>query len=127
MRKTLTVLAVLAFSTTLIIQSGSRKAFAQQGQTPGISDAALQQIADVQQVKSSFTDTEKKIDANLVFAARSATGQLAGTSIDNIASQAANTDAQGYVTVDVAGNVSGTVIDAIVAANGIVLDQSARW
>src|SRR5215470_4607555 len=110
------LLSVLILAVVLVL--GGTQAFAQQG----IADSASQQIADIISVKQGFTPAQMKIDANLVFAAKVANGELTGTSVTDIASPA-GTDLQGNVTVDIYGNVSAAVLADIASANGLVLDQ----
>jgi hypothetical protein len=101
-----------------------------QGPGPqGISDAAVEQIAATAAVKRSFTRAEQKIDSNLVFAARAARGQLDGTPVARIDSVAGSTvaDLDGYVAVDISGNVSDGLLALIDSVGGVVADQSARW
>jgi hypothetical protein len=113
------LLSVLILAAVLV--SGGTPAFAQQG----IANSASQQIADIINVKQGFTAAQMKIDANLVFAAKVANGELTGTSVTDIASPA-DTDLQGNVTVDIYGNVSAAVLADIASANGLVLDQSVQ-
>jgi hypothetical protein len=101
-----------------------------QGQAAGgISPAAVEQIAATVAVKRSFTRAERKIDSNLVFAAKAARGQLAGTPVADIQSVAGATgaDLNGLVNVDIAGNVSDGLLALIDAVGGVVSDQSPRW
>jgi Subtilase family len=127
MKKTLSVLTVLAFSIAGVLGVfvlRSAHVFAQQDSVPGIADSALAQMATIANIKQSFTPRQQKIDATLVFTAKAAAGDLAGTGIDTIPSISGST-LDGYVTVDIAGNVSPAVLAAIAAANGTVITQAA--
>jgi len=102
----------------------------------GISDSVMQQIVAIQQMKQSFTPAQRKIDSTLLFAAKSASGELAGTSIKDIqsvtdlVSQLAPTPEaalQSNVAVDIKGSVSQALLDAVAAAGGTVSYSSTRW
>jgi hypothetical protein len=91
-----------------------------------IGDSAVQQIAAISAAKANFTDAQNKIDSNLVFAAMAARNDVATASFSTAVSSAGVDDA-GMVAVDVGGNVTGSLLDAIAAAGGTVLDQSPEW
>jgi subtilisin family serine protease len=105
-------------------------ALAQQGPgAQGISAAAVEQIVATAAIKRSFTRAEQKIDSNLVFAAKAARGQLAGTpaaGIDSVAGATA-TDLDSYVAVDISGSVSDGLLALIDSVGGVVVDRSAQW
>jgi hypothetical protein len=101
-----------------------------------IADSALEQIAAIAQMKQGFTDAQKKIDSNLLFAEKSASGELAGTSIANVGSitdtvaAIAPTPAdalQSNVAVDIYGNVTAGLLNAIAAAGGTTIDEAPQW
>jgi hypothetical protein len=131
MKNILSVVSVLAVSCVGVMGLAmlrSTQVLAQQD--PGaqaLSDAAAAQIAAIAAIKQSFTAAQQKIDSNLVFAAKAASGELAGTGIDQIPSVAGVADSSGYVTVDIQGTVSSAVLDTITAVNGAVADQSPEW
>jgi subtilase family protein len=105
----------------------SMQAFAQQGTgSLEISAAAAEQIAAVLSIKEGFTPAQRKIDSTLVLAAKSAAGELAGTPVDGVPSVAAAAIEQ-TVTVDVHGDASPALLDAIRGVNGTPLDDSAEW
>jgi subtilisin family serine protease len=102
----------------------------------GISDSAMQQIAAMAQMKQSLTPAQRKVDSTLLLAKKSAAGELAGTSLLNIqavtdlVSSLAPTPEgalQSSVSVDIKGNVSQSLLDAIAAAGGTVSYSSTRW
>jgi hypothetical protein len=90
-------------------------------QSPDISDSALEQMAEIAAIKAGFTPTQQKIEAGLVFAVKKANGDLAFTSVSDVPE---TIDPVSNVTVDIYGTVSQSVLDAIAAANGVVLTQS---
>ena len=111
-------------------------ASAEQDSVAGISDSAMQQIVAIAQMKQSLTPAQRKVDSTLLIAAKSAGGELASSSLQNIqsvtdlvASLAPTPDAalQSSVAVDIKGNVSQSLLDAIAAAGGSVSYSSARW
>jgi len=105
----------LAFASTL--------AFGQ-----GVSAPASAQISGVLAAKSQFTDAQKKIDSNLVFAAKVARGELAG-SVFGGALRAVATDAAGLVTVDIQGTAVNIVAQVTALGSGVkvgVLSNSAN-
>ena len=140
MKKRFSLWTLVAVSTAGSIGLGillSMPASAQQGpDAQGIADSALEQMTAIAAIKDGFTPAQKKIDSNLVFAVKSVNGELAGTSIadigtitDTVASIASTpeTALQSSVTVDIYGNVSFALLDAIASVNGVVLEQSERW
>jgi subtilisin family serine protease len=100
--------------------------FAQQGPEQGISASAVEQIVATATLKRSLTRAERKMDSNLVFAVKAARGQLAGTRVDGITS-AATADLNGYVPVDIYGNVSDGLLALITSVGGVATDSSAQW
>jgi hypothetical protein len=121
MKKIFSVLILAAIPLFGVVQ-----AFAQQAGADGIADSALTQMRQIIALKQGFTPAQQKIDANLVLAARAASGELAATAVASLAAPPA-VDAQGNVTVEIYGNVSAALLAEIVSANGIVLDQSPQW
>jgi hypothetical protein len=130
MKRLLSASTLAVVSVLVVIGSGavlSVRALAQQGSGPqGIADSALDEIVAISVIKQGFTDAQKKIDSNLVFAVKAAGGELTGSSVANIASVVEATS-QNRVSVDIYGNVSASLLDAIASSNGEVSYQSARW
>ena len=129
MRKSLSVLSVIAVSCAGVlgvVVLRSARVHAQQDGVEGISASALAQMAAIATIKQSFTPVQQKIDANLVFAAKAAAGDLAGTGVDSIPSLSGS-DLNRALTVDISGTVSQTLLDTIAAVNGTVLTQSAAF
>src|SRR5262245_16608418 len=91
------ILSLLTLST---ISAFGTYAFAQQVGPEGIAESAAQQIAEIIAIKRGFTIAQMKVDSNLVFAAKAASGELTGTSVADITSPA-GIDVQGNVTVDI--------------------------
>jgi hypothetical protein len=111
-------------------------ASAEQDSVAGISDSAMQQIVAIAQMKQSLTPAQRKVDSTLLLAKQSAAGELSNSSLKNIqsvtdlvASIAPSPDAalQSSVAVDIKGNVSQGLLDAIAAAGGSVSYSSTRW
>jgi hypothetical protein len=140
MKKSLSIWMVAAASALVIFTASEflpRRVFAQQDST-GISDSALQQIATILDIKRNLTDAQKKMDSRLIFAIKSANGDLAGTNIEGIGGAGTDlpaettggqaiTDLQTSVTVDISANVTQSLLDAIAAANGTVLSQAPMF
>jgi hypothetical protein len=129
MKKALSVVIVVVVSCVGalgVIAWQSSHVFAQQD--TGISDQVAAQMATIVAMKQQFTISQQKVDSNLVFAAKAANGELAGTGVDTVPSvQAPAVDTNGYVTVDISGNVSPEVLNTIAAVNGTVTNQSPQF
>ncbi len=91
-----------------------------------ISVAAQGQIATILAAKGSFTDAQKKVDSNLVFAAMASRNDATVSSFSGIISTAGS-DAAGNIVVDIRGAVTASLLNAVAAAGGTVLEQSAKW
>jgi hypothetical protein len=130
MKRTVSSLTLAVVSCLGVIGLGvllSVRAFAQQGPgAQGISASAVEQMVATAAMKRSFTRAEQKMDSNLVFAAKAARGQLAGTRVDGIAS-ATGADLGSYVPVDIYGNVSAGLLASIASVGGVATDPSAQW
>jgi Subtilase family len=92
----------------------------------GIAPSAVEQIAALTAMKQSFTAAEQKMDSNLVLAARVAGGAIDATGVAGIVRSSA-LPAEGRVAVDIYGDVSAALLDAIAAAGGTVIEQSGEW
>ena len=127
MKKILPFMAAVTVSVSGVIGVGallSVKALAQQAtDEQGISGVALQQIADIATIKQSFTPAQQKIDSSLVFAAKAASGELAGSSVADIASMP-SVDLGSNVSVEIYGAVTSELLASIASANGVVLARS---
>ena len=95
-------------------------------QAQDISANVQLQIGAIMSAKSAFTDAQNKIDSNLVFAAMAARGEP-GVATFSTLIPPAGTDNVGTVTVDIQGNVTPSLLAAVAAAGGTILDQSAVW
>jgi len=129
MKKRISVVSLIAVSCAGVlglVVLRSAHLLAQQDGVDGISSSALAQMAAIANIKQSFTAVQQKIDANLVFAAKAAAGDLAGTGVDSIPSLSGS-DLNGSITVDISGTVSPALLDTIAAVNGTVLTQSAEF
>src|SRR5690349_7371738 len=129
MKKALSVVTVLVVSCVAVvgvIAWQSSHVLAQQD--TGISDQVAAKMAMIAAIKQQFTSAQQKVDSNLVFAAKAASGELAGTGVDTVPSvQSTPVDANGYVDVDINANVSPAVLDAIAAVNGTVTNSSPQF
>jgi hypothetical protein len=120
----LALAALLASGTAAVL---SMHAFAQQGYgVQGIDDAAVQQILVIASMKQGFTEAQQKIDSNLVFAAKIAGGDPAAATVADIAGDRSATP-DTTVEVDIYGNVTDSLLEALAAANGVLADQSQEW
>src|SRR6266853_626685 len=90
-----------------------------------LSASATAQITEILRAKSQLTAAQQKIDSNLVFAAKAARGELAGTSF-GARIQAVQTDASGLVTVDIKGAVP-SVVAAAIALGAQVISQFPQY
>jgi hypothetical protein len=129
MKKTVSRLILAVLSCLGAVALGalpSMKSFAQQGpDSQAISPSAVDQIVAAETIKRSFTRGERKMDSSLVFAAKSARGQLSGTRVDGIGSGSIVEDVNNYVAVDISGNVSDELVASITSAGGVAVDASA--
>jgi len=114
-----TLAAVSAAVLAALVAFLSTHAVAQQPQD--IADSALEQISEINAIKDGFTPAQQKIDSALVFAAMKANGDLVFTSVADVPE---TIDPATNVTVDITGTVSQSLLDAIAAANGVVLTSS---
>ncbi len=118
-----TLLAVSCVSVMGLVMLRSAHVLAQQDQ--GVSDSAVAQMVAIAAIKQSFTAAQQKVDSNLVFAAKAAGGELAGTTVDTIPSVTGpGTDLTDYVAVDITGNVSPALLNTIDDVNGIVAHKA---
>jgi subtilisin family serine protease len=90
-----------------------------------MSDQVRQQIADILAAKAAFSAAQKKVNANLLFQAKSARGDLAATSFAS-AIGAATSDAQGRVEVDISGDAN-QIVSRVQALGGTVLSSFPRY
>ena len=71
------------FALSVVIVSLALPSYAET--TPeagGVTDSVRQEIADILQLKDSFSDGEKKLSTNLAFASRRALGKTIGGAVD---------------------------------------------
>lgn len=90
-----------------------------------IAPAALAQINTISSLKQTFRDAEKKMDSNLVFAARAARGDRSVSAFAQAISAGPITG--GMVSVDINGAVTQDLLNAITAVGGTVLGQSSQF
>ncbi len=112
----LPVLAAIA-----VILSLSLSAVAQSGPSKVVSA----QIAAIQQVKQNLTPAQKKMDSALAFAAVGQKNPAAVSSFSSVMPQLAGP--AGKVLVDITGQASPALAQAIKAAGGDVIYQSTRF
>jgi hypothetical protein len=91
-----------------------------------IGPAALQQITGIETVKANFTNTQTKIDSNLMFSVLAARTDSSVAGFQTIISKS-SVDGSGTATVDITGTVSAALDAAIGAVGGTVLQQSAQF
>jgi len=91
-----------------------------------ISGSVQQQIAAIMAAKANFTPAQQKMGSDLVFAAMAARNDLAIASFNTVI-PGASTDNTGRVVVDISGNVTTTLMNAISSVGGTVLNQSTQW
>ena len=90
-----------------------------------IGTAAAGQIGSILKAKGQFTDAQKKIDSALIFSAKTARGEFAGSSF-LAALPGVETDATGLVTVDIKGTVSD-IVTQVAALGGQVISQFPQY
>lgn len=140
MRIPLSIVATVVLPAAAVVGLGlllSTSTSAQQGTgVDGIAESVLEQIAAIEAIKDNLTPAQQKIESTLVLATKSANGELMGTSIANV--QSVNDTLAGLagtpvealasqVVVDIHGDPSASLIDAIGAQGGVVLSQSPEW
>src|SRR3954451_22661681 len=91
-----------------------------------ISGPALQQIGEILAQKAGFTPAQKKVSAQLVFAAKVVRNELTNASITDVIPPVP-TDGQGKVTVDIRGAITPSLTNQIQSVGGQVIQQSGRW
>ena len=94
-------------------------------QAQDISLSAQQQINAITAAKANFTSAQQKIGSDLVFGAMVARNDLATASFSSTI-PAPPTDASGGVVIDISGNVTTSLLNAISSGGGTVLDQSPQ-
>lgn len=92
----------------------------------GVGKAALQQIADIQKLKTSLNSAQQKMDSSLAFAA---VGQKNPNAIRSFANAMAplSKASSGKVLVDVKGTVTDSLLQQIKNAGGDIIYPSVRW
>jgi len=90
------------------------------------SKVVAAQIAAIQQIKQNLTPAQRKMDSNLAFAT---VGQKNPAAVSSFASAMPNiaTTSNGKILVDIKGQVSPALAQAIQKLGGNVIYQSARW
>ena len=109
-------------AAALVIFALSLSGFAQAGPSKGVAS----QIASIQQIKQNFTPEQKKMDSGLAFASVGQKNPAAVASFASALPKLATTPS-GKVRVEITGQVSPALVQAIQKAGGNVLHQSNRF
>jgi len=113
------VLTGLTVLSGLLMLSGLA-AFGQE-----IGPGALQQIGAITAAKANATQAQKKLDSNLMFSAMAARNDPALFPVKALIPKS-GAGAGGNVEVEIYGNVTPALLDAVTAAGGSVLYRSPR-
>ena len=101
-------------------------AFSQTTESPRLAPVAEHQAAALQAEKAARTGVERKLDSQLLFAARQAAGEPAVKGMPALKSRV-TADAEGCVAVSLAAAPTAELRRGIAALGGTVLYESARW
>ena len=104
--------------------SSSSRLHAQQAQ--GISPQALAQMSALTSEKRARTPVQRKIDTNVLFAAKMARGEAIAQGVQTLEVYLPDVNRDGAV-VDVRAEVTQGLLDQMVRLGAIVMDVSARY
>src|ERR1700686_566356 len=82
------------------------------GDSQGISSGALQQIQALEDEKESRTPAQRKIDSQLLYAAKMARGESIARNVQTLAVNVP-TNGDGRVVVDITANVSDSLLERL--------------
>lgn len=94
--------------------------------TQNISPEVRQQIADILRAKATFSNSQKKIESNLVFHAKRGRGEL-GPGGFSAAITPGVTDAQSRVDVEITGNNAAWIASRVLALGGTIISSAPRY
>ena len=106
------------FAMALTVAVGSSTAFAQT--TQSLPASALQQISELTADKENRTPAQRKVSSSLLYTAKVKRGLPITASVSALLPAVQVTD-NGLVSVDIAGNISKALLEAIEQAGGEVL------
>ena len=92
----------------------------------GVSSNALAQIRALQAEKAARTPAQQKLDSQLIYAARRSQNQPLAPGVTNLVI-GAKIRPDGKCLVDIQATVSSSLLDAIKAAGGQVMNSSTRF
>src|SRR6266496_5300408 len=111
------VAIVLLFIVGLVLTVPPRQASAQKETSPTFSESARRQMQSLINEKESRSSTQKKLDSQLIFAAKQNRGEAITSELRTLDVNL-NTDSKGLVPIDIKAVVSNNLIDTITGLGG---------
>jgi hypothetical protein len=120
--------AIVAAATSLPHKATSAKSASQDqvGETNQISQAALQQIEALIAEKKARTPVQRKIDPQLLYAAKMNRGEAIVEGVQTLAVNVTKTKS-GSVIVDISGQITNSLLDLLKANGANVLVSTPRF
>ena len=116
----------LLVACSLLATLPMRKASAQQEPAAPMSESAARQINSLIQEKESRTAAQKKIDSQLLYAAKENRGERITNEVETLEVNV-NADENGVVPVDIQANVTRDLLKSIARLGGEIVFASAQY
>jgi subtilisin-like proprotein convertase family protein len=116
----------LLLAGSLLVTLPMRKASAQKEPTVQMSESAARQINSLIQEKESRTPAQKKIDSQLLYAAKVNRGERITNEVA-IMEINVNADEKGFVPVDIQANVTRDLLKSIEKLGGEIVFSSSQY
>jgi Subtilase family len=124
--KWLALCGTLLLASTLLATLPTQRASAQKERPVQLSERAARQINSLIQEKESRTAAQRKIDSQLLFAARQARGEKITNDVSTMDVNV-STDEKGFVPVDIQANVTRELLKSIVKLGGEIVFASGPF
>lgn len=95
--------------------------------TGALSAAVVQQINAIEADKAARTPAQRKLDSQLIFAAREARGQAAIAGVSSVHAAAVALDSSKRVQLDVKGTITAALRQRVTQLGGTVVSASPRF
>ncbi len=122
----LAVAILLLFIVGLVLTVPPRQAAAQKETSPTFSDSALRQIQSLINEKESRSAAQKKLDSQLIYAARQNRGEAITSELRTLDVNV-NIDSKGLIPVDIKATVSNNLIDTITSLGGEIIFVAKQY
>ena len=116
----------LLLACTLLATLPARKASAQKEPGAQMSESAARQINSLIQEKESRTPAQKKIDSQLLYAAKENRGEKITNEVSTLEVNV-NADEKGLVPVDIQANVTRDLLKSIAKLGGEIVFASSQY